>query len=98
MSTATNNITVQFFNKLFNYAVESQEPDGLHPVLNLNYDPDSNLNNDYSYSDDMTSFYYKDNIEQLKKPWIREPHFIPLVLVYAFVFLTGKCVVLLSCL
>ncbi|XP_064606787.1 allatostatin-A receptor-like [Liolophura sinensis] len=34
------------------------------------------------------SFYYSD-IENLRKPWIKEPHFIPTIVVYGLAFLVG---------
>lgn len=34
------------------------------------------------------SFFYSD-IENLRKPWIKEPHFIPTIVVYGLAFLVG---------
>ncbi|KAL3848005.1 hypothetical protein ACJMK2_018890 [Sinanodonta woodiana] len=39
--------------------------------------------------EDYSSFYYDGNIDKLKNPWVKEPHFLPLVIVYGFVFLAG---------
>ncbi|XP_071118624.1 QRFP-like peptide receptor [Haliotis cracherodii] len=35
------------------------------------------------------SLYYEGDIENLKKPWLQEPHFIPTVSVYGIAFLLG---------
>ena len=42
----------------------------------------------YNY-DDFEGDYYYENIENLRKPWVAEPHFLPLVFIYGTVFLLG---------
>ncbi|GFS01946.1 orphan G-protein coupled receptor 23 [Elysia marginata] len=39
---------------------------------------------------DTVAFYYDEaDLEQLRKPWVKVTYFIPLVLVYALIFVTG---------
>ncbi|XP_071119523.1 QRFP-like peptide receptor [Haliotis cracherodii] len=35
------------------------------------------------------AFLYEGDLEKLRKPWVREPHFIPMVAVYSVIFLLG---------
>lgn len=50
----------------------------------------SNYGNDYANgSYDINMFFYDGDIENLNRPWIREPHFIPTVTIYSAAFLTG---------
>ncbi|XP_052827320.1 somatostatin receptor type 2 isoform X2 [Octopus bimaculoides] len=47
---------------------------------------------DYIYVDgteDMDRIYYPGKIENLRKPWIQEPHFILTVVVYSICFIVG---------
>ncbi|CAI9728833.1 2-like peptide receptor [Octopus vulgaris] len=47
---------------------------------------------DYIYVDgteDMDRIYYPGKIENLRKPWIQEPHFILTVIVYSICFIVG---------
>lgn len=76
-----------------NYTVVNGGTYGLQP--GVNYDLSDDHGDNYGDSE-MMSFYYKDDIEQLRKPWVRESHFIPLTLVYGFVFIVGKCTVCCS--
>ncbi|KAK3609713.1 hypothetical protein CHS0354_011403 [Potamilus streckersoni] len=39
--------------------------------------------------EDYSSFYYDGNIDKLRNPWVKEPHFVPLVIVYGIIFLVG---------
>ena len=52
---------------------------------------DSNNDSFYMYEQysDYDGDYFYENIENLRKPWVAEPHFIPLVSVYGTVFLLG---------
>lgn len=52
-------------------------------VVNLEDYPDVD-----SYNN-MDGIYYEGNIDNLRKPWLQEPHFIPTVVVYSLSFLIG---------
>ena len=41
------------------------------------------------HANDRDGFYYYEDIESLKQPWVKEPHFLPLVIIYGAVFLFG---------
>lgn len=41
------------------------------------------------YEDGLNLFYYGGDIDDIRKPWIQEPHFIPTVVVYGITFLFG---------
>ncbi|GFN95164.1 hypothetical protein PoB_002167000 [Plakobranchus ocellatus] len=40
-------------------------------------------------SDTVALFYDEEDLEQLRRPWVKVTYFIPLVMVYGLVFLTG---------
>ena len=42
------------------------------------------------FDTDTAAFYYdEDDLEQLRKPWVKVTYFIPLVMIYGVIFLTG---------
>lgn len=48
-------------------------------------------NDEFSYSEgiDYDPYFYEGDIENLRKPWIQEPHFIPTTVIYGCAFLLG---------
>ncbi|XP_050402315.1 cholecystokinin receptor type A [Patella vulgata] len=44
------------------------------------------LHQKYNFS---YAYFYEGDLEQLRKPWVREPHFIPMVVVYSITFVLG---------
>ncbi|CAL1526162.1 unnamed protein product [Lymnaea stagnalis] len=74
----------------FIYKIGESNPFDLNPQVFLNSDLDPNTSQNSTDGDGMgKSYYYNGDIDQLKKPWVREPHFIPLVIVYAIFFVVG---------
>ncbi|XP_033738190.1 QRFP-like peptide receptor [Pecten maximus] len=53
--------------------------------------PDDYLQSFYDSYEDMAynTFEYPGELENLRKVWVREPHFIPTITVYGLTFLTG---------
>ncbi|GFO40713.1 class a rhodopsin G-protein coupled receptor gprals [Plakobranchus ocellatus] len=39
--------------------------------------------------DDDYAFYYEGDIDNLRKPWVTEPHFVPIIVVYGLAILVG---------
>lgn len=44
---------------------------------------------DYMDMELLDNYYYPGDIENLRKPWIHEAHFIPTVIVYGITFIIG---------
>lgn len=40
-------------------------------------------------NEDIERFYYYGDISKLRKPWIKEPDFIPTIIIYGLAFLVG---------
>ncbi|KAJ8305302.1 hypothetical protein KUTeg_015847 [Tegillarca granosa] len=49
----------------------------------------NNSNGYFDYNSHLNGRYYMENLENLRKPWIMEPNFIPTVVVYGAAFLVG---------
>lgn len=46
---------------------------------------------DYGREEDQTHFFYPGDLGELRKPWVKEPHVIPVVTVYTLTFIFGIC-------
>ncbi|CAG5129085.1 unnamed protein product, partial [Candidula unifasciata] len=78
------NTSSKLIKQFVQYSVKGNDLFDLQAMATLNLATHEDVN-----ESGMISFFYKDDIEQLKKPWVQEPHFIPLVLVYGFFFIMG---------